>query len=163
MKTHWKKTFNPDYIGSWDFQPGEKKTVVVKSVKIEKVTNPNGEKHDCNVAILDKGKPMILNTTACKQLAKFKGSHYMEDWADIPITLYVDKVKAFGEVVDAVRISPVQPKPANAKKEKLTSDHQDWEKAIAYMLKEGSDIKNITKKYEIDDTFTDEVSRRSAK
>ena len=163
MKTHWKKTTNPDYLGSWDFQPDEKKTVTIKSVSVRKVKDPTGEDQSCNVAVVDKCKPMILNATACKQLRKFTGSSYLEDWNNVPVTLYVDKVKAFGEVVDAVRISPVQPKPANAKKEKLTPDHSDWEKAIAYMLKEGSDIKNITKKYEIDDTFTNEVSRRSAK
>ena len=41
-KTHWKKLNNPDYLGSYAFQPGEEKTVTIKEVKREMVFNPSG-------------------------------------------------------------------------------------------------------------------------
>ena len=39
-KTHWKKLTNPNYLGSYAFQPGEEKTVTIKEVKRELVHNP---------------------------------------------------------------------------------------------------------------------------
>jgi len=143
-------------------KPKEKKNVTIKSVSVKKVKDTNGENQDCNVAVIVGHKPMILNATACKQLRKFTGSSFLEDWNDTLVTLYVEKIKAFGEIVDAVRISPVQPKANSAEKVLLTPEHKAWEQAITYMLQENSDIKNIQAKYNIDDTFTDEVSRRRA-
>ena len=36
-KTHWKKLTNPNYLGSWDFQPGEIRTLTIKEVREEPV------------------------------------------------------------------------------------------------------------------------------
>ena len=45
-KTHWKKLTNPNYLGSWCFQPGEEKVVTIREVKQEIVQNQNG-KEEC--------------------------------------------------------------------------------------------------------------------
>jgi hypothetical protein len=39
MKTHWKKLTNPNYLGAYDFQQGEKRIVTIKEVIQEKVLN----------------------------------------------------------------------------------------------------------------------------
>lgn len=108
-KTHWKKWNNPDYLGSYAFQPGEEKTVTIKEVKREVVQNQSG-KEECTVAhFVEDVKPLILNTTNCKTISKVWGSPYVEDWAGRKITLKVKKISAFGEMVDAVRVSNERP------------------------------------------------------
>lgn len=108
-KTHWKKWNNPDYLGSYAFQPGEEKTVTIKEVKREMVQNQSG-KEECTVAhFVEDVKPLILNTTNCKTISKVWGSPYVEDWAGRKITLKVKKISAFGEMVDAVRVSNERP------------------------------------------------------
>ena len=110
-KTHWKKWNNPDYLGSYAFQPGEEKTVTIKKVIREMVFNPSSNgKEECTVAYFEEGlKPLILNTTNCKTISKVWGSPYVEDWAGKKITLKVKKISAFGDMVDAVRVSSERP------------------------------------------------------
>lgn len=110
-KTHWKKYNNPDYLGAYAFQPGEEKTVTIKEVKRETVFNPSGSgKEECTVAhFKENEKPLILNVTNCKTIAKVWGTPYVEDWAGRKIILKVKKISAFGEMVDAVRVSNERP------------------------------------------------------
>lgn len=110
-KTHWKKLNNPDYLGSYAFQPGEEKVLTIKEVKREMVFNPSGGgKEECTVAYFKEPvKPLILNTTNCKTITKVWGTPYIEDWAGCRITLKVKRISAFGEMVDAVRVSPERP------------------------------------------------------
>lgn len=108
-KTHWKKLTNPNYLGSYAFQPGEEKTVTIKEVKREIVQNQNG-KEDCTVAYFEEDlKPLILNKTNADAIAKAWGTPYIEDWSGKKIVLKVKKVSAFGEMVDAVRVSKDRP------------------------------------------------------
>ena len=107
MATHWKKLVNPNYLGSYAFNPGEEKTETIKTVKQESVTGPDGGVDECIVCYFkSETKPLILNKTNCKVLEKQVGSPYIEDWANHTIVMRVQKVKAFGDIVDAVRIKP---------------------------------------------------------
>ena len=106
-KTHWKKLENPDYLGAYALQPNQDLIVQIKSVGQEEVYNPtNNKKETCTVAhFMDqKIKPMILNVTNCKTISKLYDTPYIEDWAGKYISIYIAKVKAFGETVDALRI-----------------------------------------------------------
>lgn len=106
---HWKKTTNPDYLGAYAFDDGKDMIVKVKDVRIETVQNQQG-KEDKPVMYFDGDvKPLILNTTNCKAIAKVWGTPYIEDWAGHKITLKVKKISAFGEMVDAVRVSNERP------------------------------------------------------
>ena len=108
-KTHWKKLTSPNYLGSWDFQPGEERTVTIKEVKREIVENQNG-KEECTVVYFAGNiKPLILNKTNGKMIAKVWGTPYIEDWAGRKIILKVKKISAFGEMVDAVRVANERP------------------------------------------------------
>ena len=110
-KTHWKKLTNPDYLGSYAFQPGEEKTVTIKEVKRELVFNPsNSGKEECTVVyFVEDVKPLILNATNAKTITKVWGTPFIEDWGGLKITLKVKKISAFGEMVDAVRVSTTRP------------------------------------------------------
>ena len=74
-KTHWKKLNNPDYLGSYAFQPGEEKTLTIKEVKRELVYNPSGSgKEECTVVYFQEDvKPLILNATNAKTITKVWG------------------------------------------------------------------------------------------
>lgn len=128
-QTHWKKAFNKDYLGSHDLEPGEELKLTIKSISVIEVADPKGDKHPCNVArFTDPNiKPMILNVTACKQIKLFTGTPFIEAWGGCSIQVYVAEVKAFGEVVDALRIRPQQPQ---MEKPVLTTDHKRWGKAV---------------------------------
>lgn len=105
--THWKKLDNPDYLGAYAFLPGQELIVTIKSVAQEEVFNPSsGKKETCTVArFTDRNiKPMILNVTNCKAIAKLYDTPYIEQWQGKVIAIYVTKVKAFGDVVEALRI-----------------------------------------------------------
>lgn len=106
-KTHWKKLENPDYLGAYALMPNQDFVVQIKSVGQEEVYNPSGNKKEtCTVAhFTDPNvKPMILNVTNCKTITKLYDTPYIEEWVGKYIAVYIAKVKAFGEVVEALRI-----------------------------------------------------------
>jgi hypothetical protein len=103
--THWKKLTNPNYIGSHDFQPGQELKVTIDKVVQEKVKGMDGKDKDCIVAyIVGAKKPLILNKTNCKIISRLHDTPYIEEWQGKVITLYVAKVSAFGDNVDAIRV-----------------------------------------------------------
>lgn len=111
-KTHWKKLNNVDYLGAYALQPGQDLIVTIRTVGQEEVYNPtNNKKEICTVArFVEPGiKPMILNVTNCKTISKIYDTPYIEDWVGKPIAIYIAKVKAFGETVEALRIRPHKP------------------------------------------------------
>lgn len=108
-KTHYKKLSNPNYIGSHDLfdEYGKAKdyTLTIKTVVKEMVKGMEGKEEELVVCYFDGAKkPMILNKTNLKIISKKLDSPFIEDWKGKQVTLYVAKVKAFGEVVDALRI-----------------------------------------------------------
>ena len=111
MKGHWKKQFNYEYLGSYSLDGKKEILVTVNKLAQEKVTGQQGRKEDCFVVYFkefDKG--MILNRTNARAIEKVAGSGLVEDWKGTQVTLYVEKgVKAFGDVVDALRIRDRKP------------------------------------------------------
>ena len=102
--THWKKLTNPNYLGSYAFEPGEEKILTIQSIREETVIGEEGRKDVCMVAHFTQGKPLILNHTNAKAIEKVLETPFIEEWAGKSIVLVVRKVKAFGENVDAVRV-----------------------------------------------------------
>ena len=111
MKGHWKKQFNYDFLGSYSLDGKREATATVTKMGTEKVTGQQGRKEDCFVVHFKEfDKPMILNRTNAKAIEKVAGSGLVQDWIGTQVTLYVEKgVKAFGEVVDALRIRDKKP------------------------------------------------------
>ena len=116
-KTHWKKIVSdPNYLGEADFQENEEKIVTIAMVK-EKVDvqTSRGKEKKAVVCFRENLKPMILNATRSKAIAKVAGSPYCEDWPGVTIQLYIDpNVEAFGEIVSAVRVRSRKPVIRNA-------------------------------------------------
>ncbi len=113
MKTHWKKEFNYDYMGSYSLPDGKDVILTIKQTKKEQVTGSNGKKEECFVCYFhESDKPMILNRTNCKTISKVAGSAFIEDWPGVRVQIGIDTVSAFGESVEALRIRNIKPQPA---------------------------------------------------
>ena len=111
-KTHWKKVVSdPNYLGEADFNENEEKVATILRVaKDETVVTAEGKSKKAVVYFKENLKPMILNVARSKAIQKVAGSPYFEDWAGVQIQLYIqDGIKAFGDVVSAVRVRPTKP------------------------------------------------------
>ena len=113
-KTHWKKIVSdPNFIGEGDFQEGEEKVLTIDRVNAsETVTTAEGKSTKAVLHWREPGnKPMILNVARSKNIEKVAGSGYFEDWPGVSVQLYIEHgIKAFGEVVSAVRVRPFKPR-----------------------------------------------------
>ena len=116
-QTHWKRLQNPDYLGVYAINQGEEPIVTIAKITREMITGENGKKEEETVAHFKEGvKPLILNVTNQKAISKLFGTPYIEEWVGKRIQLYVKKEKAFGEVMDVLRVKPTkqaQEKPKN--------------------------------------------------
>lgn len=143
-KTHWKKLNNPDYIGAYSLEEGKDMVVEITKVSREMVSDPQGKSHECTVATLKDQKPLILNVTNCKTITKIYDTPYIEEWIGKKITLYVTKVKAFGDLVEALRIREGEPK-----KPTLTPKSKGWEGAKKAILSGEYTIDQIKAHYSL--------------
>ena len=105
---------NPNYLGSWDIEelPGRELTLTIENIKDEDVVT-NGKSENCTVAHwTDKAyKPMILNLTNKKTLCKLYKTKDTEKLKGKSVIIGIDKVKAFGDVHDALRFRKRIPTP----------------------------------------------------
>jgi hypothetical protein len=144
MKTHWKKQFNYDYLGAYSLLPNQDMTLTIKETKKEMVTGTGGQKDQCFICYFEEDvKPMILNKTNCKVIENLY-TPFVEDWPGKKVTVYAQKVKAFGEETEALRIRPEHPKAAP----ELLPDTDKWNKAVEYLKGTGT-LENIKKNYTI--------------
>ena len=118
-KTHWKKVVSdPNFIGEADFEEGEEKVVTIARVANSvEVQTAEGKSKKAVVYFSENLKPMILNVARSKAITKVAGSPYFEDWIGVKIQLYIEKnIKAFGDLVNAVRVRATRPIIKNAVK-----------------------------------------------
>ena len=104
---------NPNYLGSWDLEemPNREVTLTISEIKDEKVVGGDGREQICTVCHwTDKAfKPMILNVTNKKALAKLYKTKDTEKLKGKAVIIGIEKVKAFGDIHDALRIRPRVP------------------------------------------------------
>jgi len=145
-KTHFRKIKDPNWLGSWDLMNEDgtfgKLVLTIKGAKTDKVVDHKGQSTSEAVLEFTTLKPMILNHTNVRAVAKALNTPYIEDWVGKQVTITVKQVKAFGEVHDALRIETVAPKPI-APKKAFTQDN--FEKAY----KAGATIEQIKEIYTI--------------
>lgn len=106
VKTHWKKMFNYDYLGSYSFNDGETKVLTIANIKKEMVTGTGGKKEQCTICTFrESEKPMILNRTNCKAITKAYNTPHVEDWIGKRISIFVQQgIKVGTETTDGLRI-----------------------------------------------------------
>jgi len=105
MLTHWKKLRNPDYLGAYALQPNEELVLTIKKAGVETILGVEGKKEDELVIYFNEDyKPMIVNATNAKTIAKVHKTPYVEEWIGKKIQIYARRIRAFGEDMDALRV-----------------------------------------------------------
>jgi hypothetical protein len=108
MKTHFKKLRNPNYIGAWDLMDDngtiKNRVLTISETKKETVFDGKGGSEECVVVYFKESKPMVMNATNLRTLSKNLDSPFIEDWVGKQIELTVKKIRAFGEMHDALRV-----------------------------------------------------------
>lgn len=119
---------NPNYLGSWDLDelPNREVTLTIEQIRDEEVVT-NGQKEVCTVCHwTDKAfKPMILNVTNKKTICKLHKTKDTEKLKGKSVIIGIERVKAFGDVYDALRIRPRMPQITNAVLPKCESCGKD--------------------------------------
>ena len=110
---------NPNYLGSWDLEelPNKEITLTIARIFDEEVVT-NGKEERCTVCYwTDRNfKPMIWNVTNKKTVAKLYNTKDTEKLVGKALVIGIEKVKAFGDVHDALRIRKRIPKIEAAEK-----------------------------------------------
>ena len=112
-ETHWKKLINPDYLGAYSLDPGKDMILTIKQVRKEMITGTGGKQEECTVCHwAEDQKPMILNVTNCKTIAKLAGTPYIEKWSGLRIQIGADVTKFGGDLVECLRVRKEKPEDA---------------------------------------------------
>ena len=103
-ETHWKRLINPDYLGAYSLEAGKDMILTIKSVSREMITGTGGKKEECPVCHWHENqKPMILNVTNMKTIAKMYGN-FIEGWSGKRVQIYASTTKFGGDTVECLRI-----------------------------------------------------------
>ena len=108
---------NPNYLGSWDLDELPNREIILTISKIvDEEVIANNQTQVCTVAYWtdEAYKPMILNVTNKKRICKLYKTKDTEKLKGKAVTIRTERVKAFGDVHDALRIKPVMPRITNA-------------------------------------------------
>ena len=122
---------NPDYLGSWDIEdlPGKEVTLTIEKIVDEEViaAGQGGQKEVCTVCHwTDKNfKKMILNITNKKALCKLYKTKDTEQLKGQAVVIGIEKVKAFGDIHDALRIRKRMPTKTEAPAQKCEDCGKD--------------------------------------
>ena len=132
-KTHYRKAFDSPYLSSADItQP----TVLTISKVTLEPDKTHKTKDNFNTAYFteneirpgEKLKPMILNATNSKTMKHLTGTPFIDDWNNIPVTIYVDENVRFGrDTVEGLRISTEK---ATKEKPELLPGTTAWTNAV---------------------------------
>lgn len=99
---------NPNYLGAWDLDEHPNRELVLTIAKIvdEIVTGAEGRKENNTVCYWTDSsyKPMILNVTNKKTLCKLHKTKDTERLKGKAVLIGIEKVSAFGDVYEALRI-----------------------------------------------------------
>lgn len=139
-KTHYRKAFNSPYLSSADII--EPTVLVIK--KVELLPDQTKRTKDIfNTAFFAEKeirpgeilKPMILNAHNSRTMRNLTGSAFIDDWNNIPVTVYVDKNVRFGrDMVEGLRIST---EPPRIKKPVLVPGSEQWARAVSAYKRDG--------------------------
>ena len=149
-QTHYRKAFNSPYLSAADITEPTKLTI--KCVKLE-ADKSKKTKDSFNTAYfvekeIRQGeilKPMILNVGNSKIVKGFAGSPFLEEWGNIPVTVYVDQGVRFGrDTVEGLRISSEKP---SENKHELLPDTTAWDNAKAALERDGNLEKVLKRMY----------------
>ncbi len=140
-KTHYRKAFNSPYLSSADIVGPT--VLTVKHVKLESDRSKKTKDYFNTAYFVEKEirqgeelKPMILNAHNSRIMRDFASSHFIDDWNDVAVTIYVDSQVRFGKnTVEGLRISPERP---NQRPMISMNKPKMWQNAIDAFKRDGN-------------------------
>lgn len=107
------QVFPSKYVAAADLN-GKTVTLTIKAVTLEEMVTHKDERVKKPVVWFERAtKGLVLNVTNAKIIAALYGDE-TNDWLGQRISIYPTRVKAFGQLQDAIRVReevPAQPKP----------------------------------------------------
>lgn len=111
----FRKFMDKNFLGAWDVPDDGDLILTIDHAEQNDVKNERGSERKLTLHFRERDyKPMILNTTNAKAIAKAYGTHKVEMWEGKKVAIYTAKVTAFGGTTDALRIREYQPKDDTA-------------------------------------------------
>ena len=109
---HWKKLVSdPKYLGAADLEGMPEIAGTIAATAKEMVQNASGKAEKTVLHFVENIKPLVLNATNSKIIAKLAGTPMVEGWKGTRIQIYYDpKVKFAGDMVGGVRVRPYPPR-----------------------------------------------------
>ena len=113
-KTHWREIIESRYLAGSDLDDGngnfKSVTLTIKRAGNESILDTRTGQNESALLVYfeEHKKPMVLNVVNSKMIAKLAGSEYIEDWRGVQIEIGTQKVKAFGELHNALRVKPTK-------------------------------------------------------
>ncbi len=159
-KTHWKSGVKSPYLGAWDLTDYNDKNATIQKV-VRELTDGLPKNEVLNVAyFVEDLKPMVINATNSKRIAKITGSSFIDDWNNVEVTLYVQKdVKTIGgEYADGLRI-----RHETKVKKNLTPDLPMWQTALFRLSKGTLTREKIEANWKISDENWNKLVEESKK
>lgn len=96
--------FYANYLGGWSFADGDQ-ILTIKDVYEQEVrSKDSGTETKLTVIYEETDLPMVLNRTNADMIARVTGTSYTGDWIGKKIKVGSSKVRAFGDVFDAIRV-----------------------------------------------------------
>lgn len=93
-----------NYLGGWSFADGDQ-VLTITDVQEQAVRNKDNTVEDrLTVSFKETDLPLILNRTNADMIYKVTGAAFTGDWIGKKIKVGTSKVRAFGDVFDAVRV-----------------------------------------------------------
>ena len=112
---------NPNYLGSWDLDelPNREAILTIEKIIDEEVVTGT-QKESCTICYWTDSafNPMILNVTNKKTICKLHKTKDNEKLKGKSVIIGIERVKAFGDIHDALRIRPRMPQIVSAVKPK---------------------------------------------
>ena len=151
-KTHWKKQFNYEYLGTYSLEDGKDLILTIKDTEQKEVSGAGGRKEVCfTINFMEDEKPMILNRTNAKIIEKIHKTPFVEEWSGKKIQLYSKKVDAFGTMTTGLRIREFVPKTetesdllkAELRNLILVYTGDDKDEVIKSVVAAGDDVKKL--------------------
>lgn len=136
---HYRAVFDSPYLSSADIVDPTALTIARVTQETDKTKKT---KDVFNTAYFaerelrpgEKLKPMILNATNSKEMAKMTGSPYVEDWQNVRVVVWVEKGIKFGrDTVDGLRL-----RPAPTRRQITPDQTAAWNNAKAAFLRDGN-------------------------
>ena len=122
--------FYANYLGGWSFANGDQILTIKDVLEQDVRSKDSGTETKLTVIFEETDLPLILNRTNADMISRVTGKSYTGDWIGHKIKIGSSKVRAFGDVWDAVRvrdekITAAAMEPATTEQLKRIMDMED--------------------------------------